>query len=281
MPPIVSFTSDFGTADPYVAAVKAVILSRAPEATIVDVTHEVRPQAVAQGCFLAQQAWPFFPPGTVHLVVVDPGVGTERAAVALHTPHGYVVGPDNGVLSAALPAQSRAMLPPPPSPEKGTAERALPLTLPAGFEARLITSDRIVRPGASFTFHGRDVFGPAAGYLAAGGDFAAIGPAVERVLALPLFQATLDAEGCIGRIVHVDRFGNLITCIRGDRDLPATGFAVEVLGQRVPFVRTYGEGSGLVALIGSSRFLEVAFVNGSAARETGLGVGDLVRVRRL
>src|SRR6059058_2779787 len=110
MRPLISFTSDFGLIDSYVGTVKAVILSLAPEAQIVDVTHEVRPQAIAQAVFLTEQAWPFFPAGTIHLVVVDPGVGTERPAVALRTPAGYVVGPNNGVLSAALPAVLRARL---------------------------------------------------------------------------------------------------------------------------------------------------------------------------
>src|SRR6266849_6801757 len=100
MPALVSFLSDFGLADPYVAAVKAVMFGVARDLTIVDVTHDVLPQAAVQAVFLAEQAWPYFPPGTVHLAVVDPGVGTDRAALALRTPHGFAVGPDNGVLSA-------------------------------------------------------------------------------------------------------------------------------------------------------------------------------------
>src|SRR5438094_852168 len=124
MRPLISFTSDFGLIDPYVATVKAVILSLAPEAQIVDVTHEVRPQAVAQAVFLTEQAWPFFPAGTIHLAVVDPGVGTERPAVALRTPAGFVVGPDNGVLSAALPAVVRA------TPAAGARDADAPIAVP-------------------------------------------------------------------------------------------------------------------------------------------------------
>src|SRR5207249_810576 len=109
MRPIVSFLSDFGLLDPYVGTVKAVMLAVCPDLVIVDLTHEVAPQAVAQGAFLARQAWPYFPTGSVHLAAVDPGVGTSRAAVVLRTPAGYFVGPDNGLLSAALPDEVREL----------------------------------------------------------------------------------------------------------------------------------------------------------------------------
>src|SRR5579883_3156343 len=107
MPPLVSFLSDFGLADPSVGTVKAVMLGIRADLTIVDVTHEVAPQAVAEAVFLAEQSWPYFPAGTVHLAVVDPGVGTDRKAIAIHGPNGYAVGPDNGVLSSFIPEPAR------------------------------------------------------------------------------------------------------------------------------------------------------------------------------
>lgn len=271
MPAIVSFTSDFGLADPYVGTVKAVMLAACPGLTIVDVTHDVAPQAVVQAAFLTQQSWPFFPDGTVHLVVVDPGVGTARAAVALRTPRGFVVGPDNGVLSAALPDGVRD----PGGDEKIATAMALPV--PPGYEVRSIESSQVLAQRVSATFHGRDIFGPAAARLAAGFPFEQIGPSRDSLLALPSFHA-ISCEGHVrGEVVHVDRFGNLISSIRA-ADLPSGATDVQVCERFVPIVHTYGDASGLIALVGSSGYLELAVTNGSAARELRAGLGLEVRV---
>ena len=264
--PIVGFTSDFGLRDPYVGTVKAVVLAACPDAAIIDVTHEIAPQNVAEAAFLARQSWPYFPDGTIQLAVVDPGVGTARAAVALRTPKGHAVGPDNGVLSAALdwfvPADVR----------ERPGQTPVQIAVPDGCEARQVRSARVVRPNASATFHGRDIFGPAAGALAAGMPFAEFGPALERLWYLPVARGERTADGVRGAVLHVDRFGNLISAIRAE-DLPAGSRGAHAAGRRLPLVRTYGDQSELCALIGSGGYLEIAMPNGSAAAALGAGIG--------
>ncbi len=264
--PIIGFTSDFGLRDPYVGTVKAVILGVGPDATIIDVTHEVSPQNVVEAVFLTRQAWPYFPEGAIQLAVVDPGVGTTRAAIAIRTPRGYAVGPDNGVLSAALDP----FLPNEVKEQAGAAPRQI--ALPAGCEAREIRSQRVVRPNLSATFHGRDIFGPAAGALAAGLPFPELGPPVERLWFLSVARGERVAGGVRGAVLHVDRFGNLISAIRG-ADLPAGSRSVLAAGRRLPLVRTYGDQPDLCALIGSGGYLEIALPNGSAAAALGAGIG--------
>lgn len=272
---LVTFASDFGTRDGYVAAVKGVMLGVAPGLTIVDVSHEIAPQQIEQAVFVTGQAWPFFPPGCVHLVVVDPGVGTDRAAIALRGPHGYAVGPDNGCLSAFVPEEARTVM----DALRDRSFEPLGFRLPAGYEARIIENPAVVRAERSATFHGRDVFGPAAAHLAGGFPFDAIGPSLERVWLLPPFAGHRAGDGVRGRVVHIDRFGNLITSIRGSQ-LPEGAAELEIAGHRARFVRTYGEGRGLVALIGSSGYVEMAMVNGSAAARTGAGLGAPAIVRQ-
>jgi S-adenosylmethionine hydrolase len=268
---IITLTTDFGMADPYVAAMKGVILSIDPEATVVDVSHEVAPQRIAQAVYLTGCAWPHFPPGSIHLVVVDPGVGTERRAIIVEGPRGLYVGPDNGVLSAALPEEAR-------SAARGEGPAAV--ALPRGYRAFLIAEPRFLRQPVSDTFHGRDVFAPAAGHLSAGvppGDF---GEAVGSLLAMPPIRARRRADGAlVGRVVHVDRFGNLVTDVRAE-DLPRGRLRVEIAGRTVEgLARTYAEAEGLTCLVGSSGYLEVARPGGSAAASLGVGIDEAVLVR--
>jgi S-adenosylmethionine hydrolase len=268
---VVSFTSDFGTSDPYVAAVKAVMLSICPSVQLVDVTHAVAPQAIAQAVFLTEQAWPYFPEASVHLAVVDPGVGTERKAIAIRGPRGYAVGPDNGVLSSFIPEADR-----PATAARlrlGLGSFGSPQRLPAGYEAREISHPDLTRMERSRTFHGRDVFGPAAAHLAAGFAFADVGPLLDLVLMLPPFRGVAGETGLLGRVVHIDHFGNVLTSIRGDQ-LPAGAAVLEIGGRRASFVGTYGEGRGLVALVGSAGYVEMALVNGNAAVEVGARIGQ-------
>lgn len=269
--PIVTLTTDFGLADPYVAAMKGVILSLNPAVTIVDVTHEVRPQRIAQGAFLLSQALPYFPSGTVHVVVVDPGVGTARRALALATPDAILVGPDNGVLSAVLPDEARSRV--------GAAAGPAAVTLPDGYRAVALTRRRYMRQPVSATFHGRDIFAPAAAHLSLGVELEALGPAVKEILALPPFRARRRADGVLeGRVLHVDRFGNLITDVRAE-DLTSARVEVRVGGQGVEgLAHTYEEVSGVKALIGSAGYLEVARLGGSAAYWLGADIGDAVLV---
>ena len=268
---IITLTTDFGLADPYVAAMKGVILGINPEATVVDVTHEVAPQRIVQAVYLTGCTWPHFPPGSIHLTVVDPGVGTERRAIIVEGPRGLYVGPDNGVLSAALLEEARSMA-------GGEGPAAVPL--PQGYCAFLIAEPRFLRQPVSDTFHGRDVFAPAAAHLSVGVPPGEFGEAVGSLLVLPPIRAKRRADGALaGRVVHVDRFGNLVTDVRAE-DLPGGGLRVEIAGQTVEgLARTYADAEGLVAMVGSSGYLEVAEPGGSAAASLSVGVGEAVVVR--
>ena len=267
---IVTLTTDFGLADPYVAAIKGVILGLNRRAVIVDISHEVRPQRLLQAVFITQSAWPLFPTGAINVVVVDPGVGTDRRAVVLETPQGRFLGPDNGVLSAALPDEAR------PPADEGPA----PVALPAGFRGFAITNRRYLREPVSATFHGRDVFAPAAAHLSLGVPPDELGEPVEKVLAFPPLRARRYPDSTLqAQVVHIDRFGNVVTDARAD-DLPEGAFTVELAGQRVPGpVRTYAKATGLAAVVGSSGYLEVALPKSSAAAALGVDIGDAVLVR--
>jgi len=270
-PGIVTLTTDFGLSGPYVGAMKGAILSVNPRATIVDVTHEVQPQRVEEGCFLLGAAWPHFPSGSVHVAVVDPGVGSERRGLALATPAGFFVGPDNGVLSAALPDAARPL---------GFRGVAKPMRLPQGYVAVAITNPDHIRQPLSPTFHGRDIFAPVAAHLTLGVEVDSFGERVASVLALPLFRAVRRADGSLaGRVIHIDRFGNLVTSIRAV-DIGGNDVTVEIEGAVLyGLAITYGYGDDLVALIGSNGYLEVALPHGSAAQLLDAGLDAPVTVR--
>ncbi len=268
-PPLITLITDFGLADSYVAQMKGVILGLAPQATIVDVSHGVRPQQVRQAAFIAQTAWPVFPTTAVHVAVVDPGVGSERRGLAIEAPGGRYVGPDNGVLSAALPDEAR--------PRSG---EAAPMAVPDGWRAHAITNARYLSAPLSATFHGRDVFAPAAAHLSLGLPAAELGPPVEALLALPALRAARRSDGAlVARVLHIDHFGNVITDARAE-DLPQGPIVVEIAGHEVAGpVRTYAGATGLVALVGSSGYLEVALPNGDAAEALAIQIGDGAIVR--
>ncbi len=268
---IITLTTDFGLADPYVAAMKGVILGINPEAVVVDVSHEVAPQRIVQAVYLTGCAWPHFPPGSIHVAVADPGVGTERRAIVVEGAHGLYVGPDNGVLSAALPEEARSMT-------GGEGPAAIPV--PQGYHAFRIAEPRFMRQPVSDTFHGRDVFAPAAAHLSLGVSPAELGEPVDSLVALPPIRAGRRADGALaGHVVHADRFGNLVTDVRVE-DLPLGRLLVEIAGRSVAGpARTYAEAHGLTALVGSSGYLEVAAPGGSAAASLGADVGEAVVVR--
>ncbi|HHS96708.1 MAG TPA: hypothetical protein ENK08_02230 [Chloroflexi bacterium] len=273
---VIALTTDFGTADGYVGVMKGVILSIVPEVHLVDLSHEIPPQDVRRAAFVLYTAVPFFPPGTVHLAVVDPGVGTERRAIAVQTPQGFFVGPDNGLFTYVL--------------AEAEEWKAVGLEEPA---YRL--------PEVSGTFHGRDVFAPAAAHLARGVPLERLGSPVTDPVLLPLPRLTVGEDRVEGEILHVDRFGNVITSVGrlrwngGDLVLTpafrqaasslqfaAREVAVEVGGERIrPVRRTYGEvGVGeKLALVGSTGFLEIAVRQGNAARALGVHPGDPITLR--
>jgi len=253
---IVTLTTDFGTRDPWVGIVKGVILARCPEARLVDLTHEIGAQDVLEGMLALAAAAPFFPAGTVHLAVVDPGVGGQRRPLAIAAGGQWFVGPDNGVLSVALR-------------EPGWS--AVTLTAPAH---RLTPVSR--------TFHGRDVFAPAAAALARGVALEALGPRVDDPRRLEPPRARRAGPAVVGEVIRVDRFGNLLTSIVAG-DLAAVGGApvVEVGGRTVRLVEAYAAVAvgKAGAVIDSEDRVEVFVRDGSAAVTLGLGRGAAVRVR--
>ncbi len=262
---VITLTTDFGLSDPYVAAMKGIILCVNPAARIVDISHDIHPHQIEEGAFVLAAAWPYFPPGSVHIAVVDPGVGGNRKSIALSTPQGIFAGPDNGILAAALPDSIR---------------RSGRVRLPNEYRAVAISELRFLHEPVSATFHGRDVFAPVAAHISLGTSLEALGRPISTLAALPPFRAIRMPDGNLsGRVIHIDRFGNLITNIE-ERDIAADSMVVEVLGHQLDRIsRTYGESSGLLALIGSSGFLEIAVNQGSAAQLLSAEIGTPVTVR--
>lgn len=264
--PIVALLTDFGLRDPYVAALKGVILSLCREATLVDVAHDLPAQAVREAALCLEAVFERFPEGTVFVVVVDPGVGSERRALAAQRGGRQMVGPDNGVLSLVLVADPAA-------------------------EVRAIVERELVAPTVSATFHGRDVFAPVAARLAGGLALAAVGPLVTDFvkLSLPAVEV-IGPDEWRATVVHVDRFGNLVTSF-SERELRALGetggqtpqLVVRVGREEIPLVRTYSDvpAGAPCALVGSAGRLEVAVNGDSAARRLGATLGQPVLVRRL
>jgi S-adenosylmethionine hydrolase len=268
---VITLTTDFGLSDAYVAAMKGVILGINPSANLVDICHTIKPQNVSQAAFVLGTVYRYFPKGTVHLVVVDPGVGTERRAVILRTPEADFVAPDNGVLSYVI--QEYAAGP-------ADAERRK-LNSNSGIEAVAVTESKYWLSPVSNTFHGRDIFAPAAAHLSLGTPLPQFGEKVDSLAVLPLARPRVEPDGTIkGTVLHIDTFGNLITGIKSG-DLPASGtIIVEVGKEKIHGLsRTYGSGSGLVALIGGSGYLEISLVGGSANDLLKADIGDEVAVR--
>ena len=270
MSAIITLTTDFGLTDAYVAAMKGVILSINPEAKIIDICHNISPQNILQAAFVLNTAFPFFPERTIHVVVVDPGVGTGRRALILRTPQFDFVAPDNGVLSYVIGPFLKERLRP--------AQRRV--TLPPELEAVSITKSRFWRSPVSPTFHGRDIFAPVAARLSLGTLPEEFGEVIRSVAVLPEHRPYQESAGTlVGRIVHIDHFGNLITNFKCE-DLTEKPFAVEVSSRFISGLsRTYGEDEGLLALIGSSGYLEIALKGGSALDFLNAVVGGEVKVK--
>ena len=270
MRPIITLTTDFGTADSYVGAMKGVILSRCPDANIVDISHEIAPQAVAQGAYVLATAAVYYPPYAIHIAVVDPGVGSDRRPIALSTPVGTYVAPDNGILTRVVAALDADAVPDGKPNELTTAR------LPDNCRAVVLDNPSHWTPQVSYTFHGRDIFAPVAAALANGADLSQVGSATDAINVLPIPKPRDGATR--GAIIHIDRYGNLIT------DIPAGGLPanarVSILGHTIEGLsRSYSERPGaLLAISGSQGTLEVAVGNGDAARTLEARVGDGVVV---
>lgn len=259
-PKIVTLLTDFGLEDGYVASMKGVILSICPKVRLVDISHLIPPQDIRAGAFVLATVYRDFPQGTLHLGVVDPGVGTSRRALAIRTSRHFFVGPDNGVFSWILRREPKA--------------QAISLENPAYWSTEV-----------SRTFHGRDIFAPVAAHLANGVPFARLGPPCDPFTA-DWMQASLSAEDIRGEIIYVDRFGNAITNVTLD-ELSHFGPPGEYIVQSgetciTSVVATYGDDrpGTPVALIGSSGHLEIAVSQGSAARTLGLSAGNPISIKR-
>ncbi|TWT42923.1 SAM hydrolase/SAM-dependent halogenase family protein [Botrimarina hoheduenensis] len=256
--PIITLTTDFGTGSHYVAQLKGVLLTGAPSATLIDLSHDIPPQGIAAAARLLELGTPRFPAGTVHLAVVDPGVGTERAIVAVRVGGHHYVGPDNGLFGWL----------------NGWIDGAVALDL-----------ERLSVEAASATFHGRDIMAPVAARLARGERLAALGDAVEELVCLPAVPTPLARPGRIeGQIVEVDTFGNLISNIplgmlsrapRNNRLCVSLG-EHETYGLQTTYADQ--DPQTLVALVGSGGMLELAIVNGNAAQMIAAGEGDMLVV---
>jgi S-adenosylmethionine hydrolase len=265
---IITLTTDFGVDGAYVAAMKGVILEINPEATIVDISHSIEPQNISQGAFVFSTAYSYFPQDTVHLVVVDPGVGGPRRAIILETNNAIFVAPDNGVLSYVIQA----------SVKKRFSKPAL-VKLPPELQAFEITNPKFWRHPVSSTFHGRDIFAPVAAHISLGKPLNELGQAVAWLNVIALPRPRTDVAGnLVGHILHIDRFGNLITDITSE-DLPSGGFSIEVAGHQIGSLsQSYDQAQELLALIGSSGRLEIALKGGNAARLLRSKVGDELRI---
>ncbi|MDA1184400.1 MAG: SAM-dependent chlorinase/fluorinase [Acidobacteria bacterium] len=259
--PVIAFLTDFGTQDHYVAAMKGVVLGICPDVTLVDVSHDISPQNVRAGALELAAVYRFFPAGTIFLAVIDPGVGTDRRALAAEAAGYLFVTPDNGTLTEVLRE----------SPPQRVVD---------------VTAGRYARSTISRTFEGRDRFAPAAAWLAAGTALAELGNEVTTWQTLAPLEPTLDQDRIVGEVVRVDHFGNMITNVhRTALERFAGGAGVSIAaGEHVidHIVMAYADvAQGVVcALFGSSDHLEVAVNGGSATRRLGLGCGAPITISR-
>lgn len=254
---VVTLLSDFGWQDVYVGVMKGAIARVDPTLSIIDLTHQIPPQNLAAARFSLLNACPYFPAETVHVAVVDPGVGSQRRGVAIATDLGYLVGPDNGIFSGILDR------------------------FPATAAVALTNANYWLTPSPSKTFHGRDIFAPVGAAIATGIPLEALGSAIapESLVQFPLPQPQIAQQGIVGTIQYIDRFGNLIS------NIPATTVAdrawwVRVGDRQIPSSLTYSDRplGELVALIGSHNWVEVAINGGNATATLGLKVQDPIEI---
>jgi S-adenosylmethionine hydrolase len=270
-PRVITLTTDFGTSDAYVGVMKGVILGINPNVQVVDITHAVPPQDIHEAAFLIHSAYRYFPKGTIHVIVVDPGVGSDRQAIICQTDHAFFVCPDNGILSYLLP-------------EIENDEEQL-------WHVVAIQNRAYYLPEVSQTFHGRDIFAPVAAHLSLGVLIGDIGPPVQNLVRFPMPRLTISDDKLTGEIIKIDSFGNVITSISeslltrlGSKPTQRTPVYEVTVGNITLkcLNRTYAESEigAPLAIIGSSGMLEIAVNGGSAAQVLGLKHGDTVTIQR-
>ena len=250
---IITLTTDFGLSDPFVGIMKGVILGIAPRAQIVDISHEIRSYDIVEGAFLIASAFRYFPEGTVHIVVVDPGVGSSRRPIAASANRHFFVAPDNGVLSAVFEQ-----------------------------EVYHITNRSLFLDSVSRTFHGRDIFSPVAAHVANGAPIDSVGPRILDFLKKPLPKPRPQGDKTVGTVLRVDKFGNIITNLRR-KDL-TNDFTIRVAGLTI--TRLYSSFSEakpgeFFAIEGSTGFIELAVDQGSAADKLKVGRGAEIEVESM
>jgi S-adenosylmethionine hydrolase len=257
--PVITLTTDFGNKDGFVGTMKGVIWGICPEARIADISHEVAPQNVTEGAITLWRAAPFFPAGTVHIAVVDPGVGTERRALAARIGAQYFVGPDNGLCTPLVEGAQRE-----------------------GLESTFVALDKpqYWLPQVSRTFHGRDIFAPAGAHLALGVPLEELGSLITDLMLQPLAKPEKMASGYRAQIAVVDAFGNLTTNLPWP-EVAGRKLLISIKDRVIHSLSTsYGhhQPGELIALVDSENFIEIAVVNGSAAQTLDARAGDPVEV---
>ena len=272
--PVITLLTDFGERDDYVGAMKGVILSIAPDAQLIDISHQVEPQNILQAASILNNVYRYYPTGAIHVVVVDPGVGSARRPVALQTEIGTFVAPDNGVLTHVY------------------ANAKTPVVV-------ALENTKYWLPNPSMTFHGRDIFSPVAAHLAAGVELTALGPKLDQLVTLTLPSLTVTANMIRGEVIRVDHFGNVITNIMPLRWLDPQNVEFAPPGQPaitisaaqsktscgwhtmsgIQTTYTAVPGGQPVAVIGSSQELEIAINQGNASQVFDIKVGSPVTLQ--
>lgn len=257
MNPIITLTTDFGTRDPYVSAMKGVILRINPIINIVDLTHEISPQNIMEANLFLADCCLYFPDGTTHIVVVDPGVGTERAPIVVSAGNQVFVCPDNGLLTMI--------------------SKKLQIK-----EARVISNKNFMLEHISSTFHGRDIFAPLAAYLASGRKLKDVGDKLDEIAMINIPEPIIDKGKITGEIIHIDGFGNLISNIDHNLFKKEKKHEILIKDKKLDKInQTYGEKNKneLLALIGSSDLLEISVNQGNAANVLGVGIGEKIIIK--
>ena len=268
--PIITLTTDFGSRDGYVAAMKGVIVAICPEAVMVDISHEVPPYDISHAAFVLGTACVYYPSGAVHVAVVDPGVGTARHPVILVTPGGVYVAPDNGLLTYILTSYG--------AETSLDGETPQSVSVPESCAAYVLDREEYWLRPVSGTFHGRDIFAPVAAHVASGVGPERLGTAVDTMVCLDVSGPLVAEDTIQGRVIYVDRYGNLVSNIRPS-DIAGRHTEIEIGGRLIRGLSpTFADGDGLLALIGSHGYLEVAVTEGNAAEYLGAAVGAVVKV---
>lgn len=256
----IALLTDFGLKDHYVGSLKGVILKINSRATILDITHDIKPQNIRQAAFVLKAVYPVLPQGTIVAAVVDPGVGSARQAICIKTQKGYLIGPNNGIFSMVLRDETK-------------------------YEARIIANDRYFHEPVSSTFHGRDIFAPAAAWLSKRDIFKTFGPRIREIHRFRISEPKRKANVLQGEIIYIDHFGNAMTNINSRllKQKPKTAnVSITVKGKYRADLKAFfsaGKPGKLIAVWNSGDLLELAIREDSAERLFGLQIGDLVEVQ--